>query len=370
MRSTIRRLTAIITAFCLLAGASALTVHGDPYDTDAAVQKSMYTGPQSSFAYKNYMTHSGYRKALKEKMADVDEVMSSYLEDTRTLPIPGILETYTRKNGKKKSSESYIPQGLCRAGQYFLVTAYDADKESNSVVYVIDADKRRVVSTLTLPHKYHAGGIAFDGERIWLTGDTSDNYEGKPFVQYIDYPDFNEMINEPLHEITKGEISGKVYIKNRPSFLECNNGMLWVGTYAGSKGTQQGYINGYPVSSDDGKVRLDTMMYTVISGIDSSAQGAEIYGNYLYVSSSYMGWTSRVKTSFVTMYNITDVIRDGADLNVSGKEVRRVEVPKMNEEILVDQGILYIIFESSYDGWPLPVIRTDRILAVRRNLWR
>ena len=62
------------------------------------------------------------------------------------------------------------PQGLCRADRFWLVTAYDADKETNSVIYVIDKENDSLVSTLTLPYRYHSGGIAFDGERIWLTG--------------------------------------------------------------------------------------------------------------------------------------------------------------------------------------------------------
>lgn len=371
MRSTIGRLAAVIIAFCLFAaGASVLTVYGDPYDTETAEQKTMYTGPQSSFAYKLFPSQSEYRKTLKEKMVDVYDVMDMYIDDVRTLPIPGIIETcITGKNGNELSG-SYVPQGLCMADRYFLVTAYDADKEHNSVIYVIDSEKKFVVSTLTLPHRYHAGGIAFDGERIWLTGDTSDKYDGKPFVQYLEYAAFEQIIEEPLHRITDDEISGKVYIKNKPSFLECDSNMLWVGTYTSGKSTQQGYINGYPIVTDGERVKLDTMTYRVISGIDSSAQGADIFGNFLYVSSSYLGWTSKVKTSFVTMYDITDVLRKGDDLNVSEKEVRRVEVPKMNEEIMIDQGIMYINFESAYDGWPAPVIRTDRILAVRRNLWR
>lgn len=371
MKLTIRRLTAIIMAFCILAaGTSVLTVYGDPYDLDAAVQKTMYTGPQSSFSYKIYATYSQYRNSFKKKMADAYEVMGMYVDDTRCMPVPGIIETYTGSVRSNHSSQDYVPQGLCRAGNYFLVTAYDGDKKHNSVIYVVDADMRIIVSTLTLPNRYHSGGIAFDGERIWLTGDTSDKYDGKPFVQYIEYAVFEEMAADPLHKIRDDEISGRVYIKNKPSFLECDNGVLWVGTYTGSRGTQQGYMNGYPIRLSDGKVKLDTMRYSVISGIDTSAQGADIYGNYLYVSSSYNGWMSKAKTSFVTMYDITEFIRKGVDINVSEKEVRRIEVPKMNEEILVDQGIMYINYESAYDGWPAPVIRTDRILAVRRNLWR
>ena len=39
-----------------------------------------------------------------------------------------------------------------------------------------------------------------------------------------------------LPEITDDEISGKIYIRNKPSFLAYARDTLWVGTYAGKKG--------------------------------------------------------------------------------------------------------------------------------------
>jgi hypothetical protein len=53
-----------------------------------------------------------------------------------------------------------------------LVTAYDVRKKLNSVIYVIDMNSMELVSTLTMPNMFHAGGIAFDGENIWMTGET------------------------------------------------------------------------------------------------------------------------------------------------------------------------------------------------------
>ena len=41
----------------------------------------------------------------------------------------------------------------------------------------------------------------------------------------------------------------------------------------------------------------------------------------------------------------------------------------MNEEILVEDGIIYINFESGANRWNNAVINTDRILAVNQSLW-
>ena len=99
------------------------------------------------------------------------------------------------------------------------MTAYDAGKKYPSVIYAINPVNKKLVSTILLPNKYHVGGIAFDGERIWLTGDTSDRYKGRPFVQYIRYDDFLELTAGSVAEVTEDGMSENIYIKNKPSYL-------------------------------------------------------------------------------------------------------------------------------------------------------
>ena len=252
--------------------------------------------PQSSFEYKNYPDPESYGEILKQKMSDVYRNLSGRIDDDRTLPIPGLVETYVGSGGETRSSDQYVPQGLCMAGDYMLITAYDAKKKLSTVIYVVDAEGQRLISTLSLPNTYHAGGIAFDGENIWMTGDTSDKYTGKPFVQYMTYETFLSHLDEPVSEVPESEISDRIYIKNKPSFLECDSGILWVGTYAGRKNTSEAYLNGYEITGEPGNRSLNTVMYSLIAGIDSSAQGADIEDGYLYVSSSYKATAAGVRS--------------------------------------------------------------------------
>ncbi len=352
-------LIAIVTA-CAVFTAAAMCFEGSAL---------AYSGPQSSFEYKKYEEHSQYREELKWKMIDVYKSISGKIDDSRTIPVPGIISTYVRSDGKRVESSQYVPQGLCRAGDYILITAYDAKKKHNSVVYAIDPVANELVSTLTLPNKYHAGGIAFDGENIWITGNTSDKYSGEPFVQYMTYETFCDLIRTPVAEASKGDLSKRITVNNKPSFLEYDNGMLWVGTYTGSNGNSGGYMNGYPVVKRNDGTSLDTLMYKTITGIDSSAQGADIDGKSMYVSSSYMGMVYGMKSSFICKYNISD-IKKGADrLDVRNRETSRVEVPKMNEEILVEGGSVLVNFESGAEQYKYCVIITDRVLALKKSLW-
>ena len=325
---------------------------------------------QSSFEYKNFSDQDEYRDALDKKMHRVYSDINAAIDDKATIPIPGLVSTYTTKGGKAEASSSFVPQGICRADKYILITAYHSKKKRNSVIYVVDADSSSMVSTLTLPNTYHLGGIAFDGSNIWLTGDTSDKYEGEPFVQYIKYEDFARMIGGPAYEVGSDEISAPVYIKNKPSFLECDNGILWVGTYIGKESSKKGFMNGYRITETANGPALNTFMYSVVSGIDSSAQGMDIEGNELYVSSSYAGAIGAISSSFITKYNFAEAKNGNKDVNISKKELKRVEVPKMNEEILVTDSGIIVNFEAAADCWKSVVIATDRLLAVSDSLWR
>ena len=325
-------------------------------------------GPESSFEYKYYKDPEMYGRVLKRTMSDVYDSFSGKTFDEKTIPIPGLIKTCIEMGGVSSSSNQYIPQGMCRAGDYLLVTAYDARKKHNSVIYVVDMDGMRLVSTLTMPNRFHAGGITCDGENIWMTGETSDKYKGNPFVQYMTYETFLNHLDETVSEVEESELSRYIYIKNKPSFLEYDSGKLWVGTYSGRKSTAESYMYGYDIIGEPGNRRLNTIMYSIIAGIDSSAQGADIVGDYLYVSSSYKS-ASRMKTSFITKYNLRRSKTDTGDYLVEGHEMKRVEVPKMNEEILVEGSTVYINFESGASYWKYALINTDRVLAVDLSLW-
>ncbi|MBR2546888.1 MAG: hypothetical protein IKF07_01670 [Eubacterium sp.] len=348
---------------------------------------------QSSFEYKRYTEHEQYRKALYWRMNSVYRIIKKYMDDKTTLPIPGLVKTYSSSNGKGKMSDEFIPQGICRADKYWLVTAYDAKEKLNTVIYVVDPDKKKLVSTIALPNRYHGGGIAFDGENIWLTGDTSDKYDGDPFLQYIRFSDLICMIDKPLHIVTENEISKPVYIKNKPSFLEFdeithdkkiggeagqsdtdntvkhNEGTIWVGTYIGKSSSKEAYLYGYRLLRGKDEVKLNTILVSVIYGLDSSAQGVDIDGDSLYVSSSYGGLSIGLKSSFITKYNIRPIKEGRQNLSVVSREISRIEVPKMNEEILIEDDKVFINFESASEMWKNAVIMTDRILSLDKSLW-
>ena len=224
-----------------------------------------YADTGSSFDYKYYKDPVMYERALKRTMTDVHDAFDGKTFDEKTMPIPGLIETCIETGGENSSSNQYIPQGMCRAGDYLLITAYDVKKKHNSVIYAVDMNGMTLVSTLTMPNMFHAGGIAFDGENIWMTGETSDKYKGDPFVQYMTYETFLDHLDKPVSEVNESELSRYIFIKNKPSFLEYDNGRLWVGTYAGRKNTAEAYMYGYEIIGEPGNRRLKTAAHRSFS---------------------------------------------------------------------------------------------------------
>lgn len=325
--------------------------------------------PASSFEYKKYKSNELYKSALKFKMNSVYSGISADINYDGIMPIPGLISTITTNEGSIVASERFIPQGICSTGEYILVTAYDPKKKLKSVIYVIDKEQRKLLSTIVLPNKYHVGGIAFDGNNVWVPGNTSGSYRGKPYVHYIPYDDFRKMTKRNVYVMDEDDISPRIYIKNTPSYLEYDEGRLWVGTYIGGKETKESYAYGYEILSESDDTALNTTLYSIITGLDSSSQGMDIDGDYLYISSSYKGNVSAVKSSFITKYDIAPIMRGKGTLHIEGSELKRIEVPKMNEEILIDDGNICINFESASERWKSAVINTDRILTVNKDLW-
>ena len=89
-----------------------------------------------------------------------------------SIPVPGL--AHTDVNGT--DCTTMVPQGICFADDYMVLSAYDSAGSRNSVLYVIsntDGKNRQYLMTLVLPTKAHVGGVAFDGTYLWVSNGKS-----------------------------------------------------------------------------------------------------------------------------------------------------------------------------------------------------
>lgn len=242
--------------------------------------------------------------------------------DKSTIAIPG-LETTVFSDGT--TADNMIPQGVCVANDYILITAYDYAKEHNSVIYVIDKKTGELKSVIEMPDKNHSGGIAFDGTLVWVAKSTSKKVKGIALIQIY----------------TAAMLGGNYVLKNydavidtdcTASFITAYDDSLWVGTFT-EKGNST--LTQYKISYSLTSVSAEKgIVYTVPSKAQGAAFFTENETTYLAVTASY----GRTLSSKLYLFTVAE---DGI------KMVRKLSAPPMLEEIDYSDGVLYSVFESA-----------------------
>lgn len=241
-------------------------------------------------------------------------------ENKSVIAVPGLVNT-AFSDGEQ--SGNMIPQGICAADNYILITAYDG--EHNSVIYVIDKETGVLKSVVEMPDKNHSGGIAFDGTMVWVAKSTSKKVKGIAFSRINDaairggnyvLSDYDAVIN----------------VNDAASFITADNGSLWVGTFSEKSNSS---VTQYKIDYSLHGVKAEAgVAYT----LPAKAQGAAFIenenGKYLAVSSSY----GRHFPSMLYVFKIE---------NDSPVMVRAIIAPPMLEEIELSGGYVYSVFESA-----------------------
>ena len=314
--------------------------------------------------FKYYKTKGLYlrQKGFKD-FNETRDMLNQHMNEQQSGPIPGIIDTIINDGSAISSSKKYVPQGLCKFGSYYLVTSYEkSDNAKHSAIYVLDSTWNLVTTVTVGNYKYHNGGIAYDsrGDVLWFCGNTRSSYEGKPYVFGMQGSKLRNAIesgSECVHLSSFG--TGSVYINNTPSCLDYHNGRLWVGTFNSSGSSD---IIGYKTIGDslykDNRVSI-TGVGGYLNGFTMSSD------NELYAS--YSSGRGKMCFSRITRYQMSGSFTSGSRIKLSDK--RTINVPRMNEEILLDDSKLYILYESGATYYNDACIRTDRVTSLPTSLW-
>ena len=273
---------------------------------------AMADGEQTSFSYRFDARHRlvpilypDYGRLAEEDMA---------------IPVPGVERT---KFADDDYAYNMVPQGLCTAGDYMLVTAYDYNKEHNSVIYVISDGE--LLSVLVLPDKNHMGGIAFDGEYVWVARSTSKE------IGAIRYEDIVAAASTEVAEINYYE---KVKCDTTASFITYFDEKIWVGLYDENN---SGTLYGYTIDKSGEKMTLKTEH---VLSIPKRTQGAAFFTldgeTYLAVSCSYSRYLSSKLTLFTVDFE-----------SEKTEKCKTFRLPPMYEEVEYTDGYLYVMSESA-----------------------
>lgn len=292
-----------------------------------------------------------YENAADSKMKLLKNLEFSFLED---LHIPGMPATKEEDLlNEYIFSESQCPQGICTTKDFILMTSYSEEDDCLGELMVFDKETGKFLLTLGMDSQSHLGGVAYDGENVWVC-----NSKNKT-IERISYDVISLLAYENTGKVVDATQLVDIYkVKNTPSCITYHEGRLWIATH---NIIFQSDLYAYYYDSDHNKLKT-------LSGykIPSKVQGIAFDSkDRVFLSTSY----GRRESSFLKIYS--SVI----DLSSKpGSPKMSVELPPGSEEIDIDGDDLYMVFESAgekylmgTDGKGTSASPIDEILKIKKS---
>lgn len=277
-------------------------------------------------------TSEGYRyeEVFEEVLAEYGQLKGLYCE-TYSSAVPGLESTdfsYT-------ATDQMVPQGICIAGEFMLITAYDKEKEHNSVIYILsneDPTEREFLAALILPDQNHVGGITCDGSRVWIAKSTTG------YLSVISLERIREAAASGEETVFLGDYDAQLYCGVTASFVSYQDQRLWVGT-SKSFFTKQGELTVFRMLEEGNRIRLVRQFVMEIplhaQGISFLQEGGR---NYLLLNTSYGRFRDSALYVYEAFVNDRRVILRGR---------LKYTFPPMVEELVSDGAYTYCLFESA-----------------------
>ena len=320
------------------------TYNGIVYESKESAEKSAIAAEVSdtSTKAKLFKTKSTFKKSEACKK---NKDFTKKLDYAKSFPMPGMLNTNVAEFG----CGTMIPQGITVAKSYFFITAYDSQGIENSVVYVLSKTDKELMTTIILPNKSHAGGIAFDGKNLWIT--QAKTLRSIPFSAVKDAIDNQE----PYLELSAYGV--EINLPQQAATVTYYKKLLWVASYDELK---PGYLVSYKIAKKGSKPELTPLktisMPTRVQGIAFSGNGRLIVSRSCQTDPKKRGYMHQLD---VYKPNLKKASKGIISL---GKVRSTVEVPTMNEEITISGNRIYIVFESV--AFYTAEQRVDRVCAL------
>ncbi|MBD9191165.1 MAG: hypothetical protein EGP96_01250 [Roseburia inulinivorans] len=338
--------------------------------SDAALHKQIKTIPTDrkdhyilyakwTAKINNYYNVEYYNYHKRESRFDKNLVLLKDLDYSfyNEIDIPGMPDTREEDVLKKYIfSASQCPQGICLTDEFVLITSYSTEDDCMGELMVFDRETGDYLVTLGMKKDSHLGGVAFDGENLWVCHSNSNTLERISY-EYI------RLIAEdaPGYCIDASAISDEYYLRNTPSCITCYGGRIWVATYNKMFRSKM-YAYTYDTQLDKLVALSNYNIPCKVQGIAFDSQGA------VYLSTSL----GRSNSSYLKVYSSLIALNQSP----STPSVK-VEMPPCSEEIAIVDNNLYVLFESASskyfegtDGKGTSVAPIDKVLKVNvATIW-
>lgn len=254
---------------------------------------------------------------------------------TAAYPVPGLAQSPTVVTATQEETTvtDMDPQGIVRADEYIILSAYSESRTHNSVLWLLNAQTGQFLQTVVLPDKAHVGGIAYDDthRNLWIA-----NEHAMVSVVQLDRVLASDMekTKKPLTYDASFQLEGIALA----SYMTYYKEQLFVG-YFDIHGKSK--LDVYHLSKNGVLQKLDDRVYpdAQVTTLDQ-LQGMSIDENTILFSQSY----GDVKSRLLVYDNPgTAQWTSFGDENLQ----EQIDLPPYLEEIDLVNQQLYLIFESA-----------------------
>lgn len=284
-------------------------------------------------------------KFLKSPAYKKFKNMKNFMNYGKSFAIPGMINT----NAAGFGCTTMVPQAICHAGSYLLISAYDYTGVEYSVIHIVSKASKSYIATLVLPNKAKVQGMAYDGKNIWVS-------KGKNAACFS-YAKITAAANSGYAYKTLKKYKAVVPLNTKASYMGYYNDTLWVGAFSQSKSSMFGYrIN----NKDTTPTLTETHTMQVpakTQGITFKSDGTMLLSRSYRTNSEKSGYLSQIRTYQPTYTDEWKVTKNTA-LAVK-------KMPPMTEGIAVYGSYTYTLFSSSY--YKSCVYPVDRVIALKTS---
>ncbi len=241
------------------------------------------------------------------------------------LDIPGMPVTrFEDYISKKIYSVDQCPQGLCVTEDFILVTSYSTGSRNNcGCLYIFDRYSMEYLATLSMKEGSHLGGIAYDGESLWLC------HSNHRTIERIDYALVKEIAeHKPGKMVEMNKEHEEYRVTNSPSCMTYFGGKLWIATHTRFfKSVMKSYRYEEGILTEHEEFAIPDKVQGV--AFDS--------GGHVYLSTSF----GRDRSSYIKVYESAYALSKHPE-----KPAECVEMPPCSEEVAIAGDELLVLFES------------------------
>lgn len=291
---------------------------------------------------------------LDQNQKKLKDCSYRFLEQLNIPGTPGTRET-DYKNRYINSGGQYF-QGLVLTEELVLMTAYTEETELSGSLLAFDRKSGEYLAAIGMKTESHLGGIAYDGENIWICHSVSAT------IERIAYRDILAAANAAPKCYIELSVPKQEYcVENKPSCITYENGLIWVATHDRRFHSQ--------VVSYHYDKRSDRLLRGESYRLPSKVQGIAFdTDGKVYLSTSF----GRNNSSYLKVYHSLCAMDKKPD-----RPAIKVEMPPCSEEIVAENGYLYVLFESAgqkyfegTDGRGKSDAPIDKLLEIKTvSLW-